>query len=259
MKSFCFTVDDNIRFFEELTRGEQKSLFDHPYLAAYQRLHERFDLKVQLNLFYQNESFNLTQMTDRFREEWRANSSWLKLSFHSKLENVKPYEFSGYDEVFCDCQSVHREILRFAAPESLAKTTTLHYCLATDDGLRAMYDCGVRGLLGLYGKIGAPRSSYQSTPEEGNLIRAGGVVFRGGIAYSGIDIVLNSFSKEDILAQLREMRERDFVRVMIHEQYFYPDYRKYQKDFEEKLCATFEYLTQSGYGSIFFEEKTENN
>lgn len=51
MKQFCFTVDDNVRFLRELNAGRAESIFDHPYLALYRRLHERFGLKIQLNLF----------------------------------------------------------------------------------------------------------------------------------------------------------------------------------------------------------------
>ena len=49
MKTFCFTVDDNIRCLREINEKNYDSIFDHPYLAVYKRLHERFGLKVQLN------------------------------------------------------------------------------------------------------------------------------------------------------------------------------------------------------------------
>ena len=39
-------------------------------------------------------------MSAVYYEEWKENSDWLKLSFHSDLENVKPYESSGYDVVY---------------------------------------------------------------------------------------------------------------------------------------------------------------
>ena len=107
-KSFCFTVDDNIRCLRELTAGSYRSIFEHPYLGMYFGLHEKYGLKVQLNLFYKTDDFDLSLMTDRYREEWQANSDWLKLSFHSEAETVKPYEHSGYDKVFDDCQSFHR-------------------------------------------------------------------------------------------------------------------------------------------------------
>ena len=70
MKSFCFTIDDNIRFFKELTEENFESMFEHPYLAMLRRLHEKFDLKIQLNLFYRLGDFDLSMMTDRYAAEW---------------------------------------------------------------------------------------------------------------------------------------------------------------------------------------------
>ena len=100
IKNYCFTVDDNIRFLKEITENHYQSIFDHPYLAMYRRLHEEFGLMVQLNLFYRMEDFDLSQVSEAYYAEWEANSDWLKLSFHSELENVKPYETSDYDEVY---------------------------------------------------------------------------------------------------------------------------------------------------------------
>ena len=101
-RKFCFTVDDNIRFLKELNGQQYPSIFSHPYLAMYRRLHEKYGLKVQLNLFYEADGFDLSQMTDKYRDEWLENSDWLKLSFHSRRENVEPYRSSGYREVYED-------------------------------------------------------------------------------------------------------------------------------------------------------------
>ena len=251
---FIFTVDDNIIFLEELTKEGYASIFDHPYLVMYKRLHEKFGLKVQLNLFYEKEGFNLSMMPDAYRAEWRANSYWLKLSFHSRLENENPYIYSDYDEVYRNCEAVNREILRFADAPSLAKTTTVHYCRATDEGLKALSDLGVIGLLGLYGTEESPRSSYQSSDEDAEVIRRGGTAYRGGITYAGIDIIINQFEADVIAEKLEKLQDRELIKVMIHEQYFYPSYKAYQPDFEEKLTKTFEILSENGYKSSFFEE-----
>lgn len=253
VKTFCFTVDDNIRVFKEITESMPKSIFDHPYLSVYKRLHDEFGLKVQLNLFYKVEGFDLSEMTEKYRNEWAENSDWLKMSFHSEYENVKPYEFSGYDEVFEDCKRVQDEILRFA-PSSLAKTTTVHFCLATMEGLRALSDNGVAGLLGLFGSNEAPRTSYGIANNNANDLRNGQIVAIDNISYGAIDIVLNCFSKDEIIEQLERLNGRSGIRVMIHEQYFYRDYCHYQPDFEDKLRATFDFLTKQGYCSSFFEE-----
>ncbi len=255
MKTFCFTVDDNIRCLKELTEGSFGSIFEHPYLVIYRRLHEKYDLKIQLNLFYEAGDFNLSRFTDKYRGEWAENADWLKLSFHARAEKSRIYESSDYAEVFDDLSRTNREIVRFASESALARTTTIHYCLATEGGIRAVRDNGIKGLLGLYGTSDNPRSSYTSDKYDGDKIRLGKIAIRDGIAYSGIDIVLNSYSKEENLARLKALSDREHVNVMIHEQYFYPDYRAYQSDFEEKLDAVFAFLTKNGASSIFFEER----
>ena len=253
-KRFCFTVDDNIRVFKELTKGEYSSIFDHPYLAMYRRLHKKHGLCVQLNLFYEGkEGFTLAEMTDRYCAEFEANADWLKMSFHSRMENVRPYENSGYDEVLFDATAVETEIVRFASKSALAETTTVHFCRLTADGIRAMAERRVRGLLGLYGDKDSPRLSYQTKEMDAPRLREGETVYDGKIAYAGIDIVLNLYETKENLARLAPLCGRDLIKVMIHEQYFYPDYPHYQKDFEEKLDAVFTALTGHGYQSTFFE------
>ena len=254
MKTFCFTVDDNIRFLQELSKGDQQSLFDHPYLAMYKRLHEKYDLKIQLNLFYEMPGFDLSQTTDRFRQEWAANAQWLKLSFHSRLENREPYLTSGYQAVYEDCAAVHREILRFAGESSLAQTTTIHYCQTTLEGLRALRDLGVQGLLGLFGSEQKPSVSYSLSETDCALLRKGEMICRHGLNFYSLDVVMNLYPQEELLRRLRELLHREHLRVMIHEQYFYPDYRQYQPDFEEKLDRAFALLKENGFESCFVED-----
>lgn len=254
MKNFCFTVDDNIRFFKEITERDLKSIFEHPYLAMYKRLHETFDLKVQLNLFYRMDGFDLSQMSDRYAAEWASVSDWLKLSFHSEWENVCPYEKAGYDEVYAHCHAVQEEILRFASLSSLAKTTTIHYCRATADGLRAMIDNGTEGLLGLFGTVEKPRTSYEIPEFEAANIREGEIVSLGGLSFASLDMIINEVKIDDIVPRLTALLSRDTLRVMVHEQYFYEDYRAYHPNFEEKLKTVFSFLRENGYTSCFFED-----
>ena len=254
MKKFCFTIDDNVRFLQELTEGEYASLFLHPYTALLKRLHEKYGVKIQLNLFFEQGTFTLADVTDKFRREWEANADWLKLSFHSRLENVRPYEYSEYKEVYDDCNAVHKEIVRFAGENSLAKTTTIHYCRTTQDGLRALKDCGVQGLLGLYGDAQEPRTSYSCDEKQAQSARVGNIVYGDGIAFAGIDVILNMYSLEENMRRIKAVENRAIVKVMIHEQYFYADYPRYQPDFEEKLNSAFAFFTENGRESCFLEE-----
>ncbi len=254
MKTFFFTVDDNIRFLKDLTEGDYESIFSHPYPAMYKRLHDELGIKVQLNVFYRAGDFDLSKMTDKFKDEWKENSDWLKLSFHSDIENVRPYEFSPYDEVYSHCKAVHDEIIRFASPEALGKTTTVHYCRTTPEGTKALYDNCLRGLLGLYGDDEHPRASYSLDDESASKLRRGEIINKNGMSYGPIDIVLNDFPKSDVEEMLAKLIGREMIWIMIHEQYFYADFDRYMPDFEERIRGFFIFLQKNGYVSRFFEE-----
>lgn len=250
MPAYCFTIDDNVRFLKEITETAPRSLFDHPYTAMLRRLHERFNIKIQLNLFYQMPGFTLADMTAAYRREWQENADWLKLSFHSKEETDRPYASSPYEEVYRDCEAVHREILRMAGKASLAATTTVHCCYTTREGRRALADLGMRGLLGLFGT----RISYSLTEEQAAILCEGKTLSHEGVTYGKLDLVVNNFKHEDVLPMLNSLLTQDELHVMIHEQYFYPDYRNYQPDFEEKLATVFTRLAAAGFQNRLFEE-----
>ena len=268
MKYFTFTIDDNIRFLKELTEKDYGSIFDHPYMAMLLSLHKTFDAAVQLNLFYRdgdftgkdrdkvdlNKYFNLSMMTDRYKAEWKANSDWIKMSFHSDRNNVRPYLDSAYGEVFEDCRKVQDEIVRFAGEKSLARTTTVHYCACKNDLISAVKDCGVIGLLGLYGTDAEPRYSYDCSADAARKGRRGEIFSENGMFFAGIDIVLNMFDTEEIMRRLDALQDRDMIKVMIHEQFFYSDYSRYQPDFRQKIDRTFTFLLQHGYKSAFYED-----
>ncbi|MBQ8882545.1 MAG: hypothetical protein IJY70_04035 [Clostridia bacterium] len=251
---FCFTIDDNIIFLRDLTTKNYASIFDHPYLAVMKRLHEKYGIKVQFNLFYLMDGFDLSMATDKFKAEWESCADWIKFSFHSKMENVRPYENSAYDEVYDDLTAVNEQILRFAGEKSLAKSTTVHYCVTTSGGLKALKDGGVTGLLGLFGTTDNPRTSYSIDQNNASLIRSGETVGIDGISYGAIDLIINSKSLDDNIAFIKTILGRKVIKVMIHEQYFYPDYFAYQPDFEQKLDRIFDILTKNGYESEFFED-----
>ena len=254
MKRFCFTVDDNIWFLKELSKGDYESIFAHPYLAAYKRLHERLGVKVQLNLFYAEKGFDLSQMTARFRCEWEENADWLKLSYHSLHHDVAPYDDVSYAQMYEECEKTNREIVRFASGEALAKSTTIHFCKCSKEGISALKANGYLGLLGLYGTKEQIRISYGLGEEDCRRLQNGELLKIDGVWHLGIDIVLNRFSTQEILEQIERLKEKEVVAVMIHEQFFYPSYRSYQADFEEKLAKTFEELLVFGFQSKFAEE-----
>ena len=132
---YRLSSDDNIIFLSDITahKDEYTSIFDNPYLAVYKKAHDLYGTKVHLNIFYafdeisrskfssEREYFDLSMMTDKFREEFRANSDWLKFSFHAYSEFPDmPYKYATAEKVREDAEKVLSEIVRFAGPEILS-------------------------------------------------------------------------------------------------------------------------------------------
>ena len=137
---------------------------------------------------------------------------------------------------------------------ALAKTTTVHYCRTTPEGTAALRDAGVKGLLGLYGTDRERKVSYSLPDDVCERLRHGEVVKHDGISHAGIDVILNIFDTASATERIKALLPRKFLRLMIHEQYFYPDYHVYQPDFEYKLYMSFSLLKERGYESVFFED-----
>ena len=91
-KKASFFIDDAIWFLRDLTRQRPKSLFDNPFMAPLKECHDKYGLKLQINLFYRTDfyygmdEFTLKEVTDAYKSEWQANKDWLRLGFHSLQE-----------------------------------------------------------------------------------------------------------------------------------------------------------------------------
>lgn len=250
---YRFSVDDNIWFLRDLSKGDYHSLFHHPYLALYKSLHDKYGARFQLNIYYETEGFDLSEMTDKYKSEWIENSSWLRLSFHAKADAPpEPYKNATYEEAFRDCSAVHREIIRFAGEECLERFTTIHYCLASPEAVRAFRDCGLLGLVGLYNSgqdsYGLHFDSFDS-PYVYNEDT--------GLYYFVNDMIVNLFPLSAVEGHINAISKKDFTEVMIHEQYFYEDGPWYQADFSQKVETCIRNLTKKGKKSVFLSELVE--
>lgn len=247
---YRFSVDDNIWFLRDLSNNDYSSLFDHPYLKLYKNLHDRYGARFQLNIYYETDGFNLSQMTDRYKNEWIENSSWLKLSFHARADTPPdPYRNASYEAAFSDCDKVHREIIRFAGKETLEYFTTIHYCVASTDAIKAFSDCGVRGLVGLFNSNQDSYGLHFDSFDMPYYYDTSSDIF-----YFVNDMIINMFPLSAVEGHLRAISKKEFVEVMIHEQYFYEDGPWYQSDFSEKVESCIRFLTEKGKKPVFLSE-----
>ena len=151
MKKCHFLIDDVIWVLRDITRKNPASLFDNPFLNALKNAHEKYGVKVQLNLFYRtsafygNDDFCLADVTDSYKKEWENASSWLKLAFHAKEEFPDyPLVNATYEDALNMFKAVESEVIRFAGKKSFTYGFCPHWNAVSKDGVKALYDCGVR-------------------------------------------------------------------------------------------------------------------
>lgn len=255
MKKYRFSIDDNIWVFKDLARNNYTSIFENNYMAMLKSIHEKYGTKIQLNIYYETYGFNLSEMPERYKEEWENVSDWLKLSFHAYSDDSR-YHDSNYQTMKSDVQLVHNEIIRFAGEKSLSFYTTLHYVACPEECIIAMREMGIKGLVGLYGSDEKPRVPYHLTDEISHYMRRNCFYKdnKTDMLFMRNDIVLNEHPYENITAKLEEKNGNQFIEIMIHEQFFYPSYKWYHGRFADKIELAIDFLSENGYTPTFFEE-----
>ena len=149
-KKTFFYFDDVIWLFRDLTRKPLDSIFDHFYLKVFKKAHEKYGFKVQMNVFYRTDyfygtdDFTLAEMTDRYKDEFCANSDWLRFGYHSRQEFPDyPLINITYDDMVKDFTMIKNEVVRFAGEECFSNVVCSHWRPISKEGCRALADNGI--------------------------------------------------------------------------------------------------------------------
>ena len=146
------SFDDVFSILKDLTDNSDSytSVFDQPQFKLFKNAYNAYGVKITLNVFYKlsTDSFNLSQVTTKFKTEFSNNSHWLKFAYHATDETVKPSTLSDADLV-TDVQNVHGAIDRFAGQRSIDKVPRFGFFNVSKSGLKALrYRNLVLGALG---------------------------------------------------------------------------------------------------------------
>lgn len=263
---YRLSIDDNIRFMQDIAEHENSysSIFDNAYLNGLRQLHQRYGTKVHLNLFYMtvDGNFSLSSFPAKFKEEWAAQSDWIRLSFHAYQEFPDaPYKNASFETVKKDCDLVMNEIIRFAGEAVTGPVTTIHWGETTVEGSRALRAAGYKGQLGYFNVDDEqPVVSYYLTVEQRRNMKKRFIWKdeQEDIIFIRSSVVVDSKAKKELVPFLNAYREigglPPYVDFMVHEQYYYPDYIAYQPDYFDKLDTAVRWATEQGYTPAFLDE-----
>ncbi|MEA4832034.1 MAG: hypothetical protein VB118_05385 [Oscillospiraceae bacterium] len=267
-KKYRLALDDIIWSVRELAekKDEYKSIFDCAFFRLFKNLNNDFGTDVHMNIYYTDENgFDLTMMPDKYKEEFIANNSWLKLTFHAYAnEPSRIYRYSPYSVLIRDYNLVTDQIIRFAGKETMNTSANgLHYGETTVEGARALRECGINCLVGYYtfDSNGDPYVSYYLNKEQTLhcFDRDFWVDNKEGIIFSKDKMVIDAFALDAIRPRLDYLRderptEAGTMNFVTHEQYFYPYYCAYQPDYEKKIRTACAWAGENGYKPCFISD-----
>lgn len=265
---YRFQVDDNSFFTRDIHQKNYKSIFDSPYLAMFREFRRKYGVKIVLNLFYStpDEDFNLSQLSDKYKSEWRDNADWLKLAFHARNEFPNhPFLVRTPEQLGEDIDLVAGEIHRFAGEEVYTRTALLHWGSIRPESIRILIERGWRTFSGsMWPLRGSPRSPYidkYQLPEFGMRYldeQDAWYNWENGLLFSKIDLCCNRVPLKDTLPTLQKSYDnpntREVMDLATHEQYFWSFYKNYMADHAKRLDETFRFVHEHGYKAIFPEE-----
>ncbi len=263
LKRFRFSIDDNILWLKDLgTHPEDyASLFDHWYLEFWRQMHEETGTKVHINIYYQTEGFDLTQMPEKWKEEFQANAWWLHLSFHAlQNEPNRIYRNATYAQMAHDYDLVCGHIRRFAGNEVISNTTTVHWAECPKDAVIALRDRGIERLIGLFWvRDGVCNTGYYFPPDQCDYCHSRDAWYdrETGLHFVSCDAVVNGLEVEQIYPHLDEREQSphtcEMIELLIHEQYFRKDLeRYYQPTIEDKVRTALKWVTDRHYEPVFW-------
>jgi len=254
---YRFSTDTNIWFLRDIARNQAryKSLFENPYLAFWLQMHRKYGTKVQFNIYYETDGFNLTQMPDKYKPEWRRNRDWMRLTFHARADKPdQPYIHATAEKIRGDYRLVTREIERFAGRELQSDITTVHWGETTREGARALHAEGIRAMPGYFLLAdGKPNVSYYLDAEQVRYLMGRNYWkdTQEDLIFVKHNIIINTVPLEKIVPHLEKVvadpHQSELLELMIHEQYFYPDYVNYEADYRQRVERAIEFVTRKGY------------
>ena len=216
-----FSLDDTINIFKELSHASYESAFQQETLRQLRRLHDSYGAVFSLYCYYSDgSSFDLSQMDERYADEFSRNSSWLRFSFHAYSPNddenssaeqeVKMYELTMGElrRITGGALDTYARFHRFRGSQNVINILSRH----SDYPLEGLYTADDL------------RESYGLSLAEQVLVRKCGRCLIRGVIYQRTDLRIErgNSSSLDVLF-LTNRGGCEAIEIFTHEWYLSPD------------------------------------
>lgn len=266
-----FFFDDCCFFLRDITQQRPDSIFDTMFLGRLKKIHDKYNSKFLLNLFYTDDhhkDFTLADMPADYKDEFQANKEWLQLSFHAKSEFPdRPYQHADGETLAADFDQVYNEVCRFAGPECFTPPMVLHWAITNPENFHVLQERGTRCLSGGFincvvsvtekaHSVSVTDIGYFYEQDVAHYLKDSGPVWydRKYDIVLGTGMVCCNYDNIETLNKkfAAITSDRDIVSLMSHEQYSFPDYFNYIPDHLDRVETACRLAYEKGFSPAWF-------
>lgn len=185
-----FSIDDTILIFKDLTEKQDKysSIFDNYTLGFLKKMHDEYGMSVSMYCWYEdNDGFDLSSCSKKYKQEFENHSDWLKFNFHSfnSDQDLKLVDYSTFVSQFDLFKYSLEEIVGNKSWDSF---TRLHLFHGNQDIISYMVSNGINGFY----TADDNRTSYGLNDNEMAVINNDRILNNSGTIYKKTDIRLDN-------------------------------------------------------------------
>lgn len=148
-KYIHFSFDNVIKNFIDITENGEiyKSVFENSFFNDLKYLHDTYGAVFTINCVNLAENFDISKITDVYKNEFSEASDWLKFAFHSKDVYSKYAE--DVEDIAEQYKTFTDAILKIAGVESIDSVIRLGYYTGTLNNIKVLKNCkhGIKGFL----------------------------------------------------------------------------------------------------------------
>lgn len=239
-----FSIDDCINIFYDLDKNQDKykSIFENKLLKYLKHLNSEYGCKFSLYVFENNDSFDISNCTSKYKEEFEQNSSWLKFGFHA-LNSKSDYSNDNI-QIVEDYNLVIENLKRIVGEKSITNIFRLEKFLLNEKNAKILKD-GIKDF-SLLGADTENREDYYLNEEQNTKLFKNEYYYDedNKIEIYNTDFRLENISSKNINKMLFEMNDKNLI-IFTHEWIFDSFKNSITTKYKiEKICK---YAIEHGY------------
>lgn len=217
-KIIHYSIDDTIHIFKQLTEKQPSSIFNLDMFSFLKRLHEKYGIVVSCYCFYQCEGFNLKECTRSYKNEFAANSSWLRFGFHG-YSGSENYAEQNVHISSVQYLQVVTNLQKIVGEDSIDKCPRIHTFQSSRDFILWMFSNKLFPISGLLAADDS-RLSYSLNSQQCLQLKEKGMLVCNGVKYLNTTQRFDSLKPQKLKRLFRNMGGQQIL--FTHEWVFFP-------------------------------------